>query len=104
MPIDATAATFVTFYGSEGRLGQAFLTGAGVNRCVKSVHNLIVSTGIPATAPKMRKQFGHTDDNQVNEGYANVPKPSRTANYNATSIPGLERYEPTGGAHLDTTT
>jgi hypothetical protein len=54
-----TAATFATFYGSEGRLGQAFLTGAGLNRSVKPVHNLIVSTCIPVTAPKMRKQFCH---------------------------------------------
>jgi hypothetical protein len=54
-----TTTTFATFYGSEGRLGQAFLTGAGLNRSLKSVHNLIVSTGIPVTAPKMRKQFGH---------------------------------------------
>jgi hypothetical protein len=59
MPTDATAATFATFYGSEGRLGQAFLTDVGVNPSVQSVHHLVVSTGIPATAPKMRKQFGH---------------------------------------------
>jgi hypothetical protein len=55
----STAATFTTFYGSEGRLDQAFFTGAGVNRSVQSVHNLIVSTSIPVTAPKMHKQFGH---------------------------------------------
>jgi hypothetical protein len=55
-----TAATFATFYASELRfLGQAFLTGAGVNRSIKSVHHLVVSTVIPVTAPKMRKQFGH---------------------------------------------
>jgi hypothetical protein len=59
MPTDATAATFATFYGSEGRLGQAFLMDAGVNRSVQSVHHLVVSTGIPITAPQMRKQFGH---------------------------------------------
>jgi hypothetical protein len=59
LPTDATAATFATFYGSEGRLGQAYLTGTGVNHSVKSVHHLVLSTGIPFTAPKMRKQFGH---------------------------------------------
>ena len=59
MPTDATAATFATFYGSEGRLGQAFLTDAGVNRSIQSVHHLVVSMGIPVTALKMRKQFGH---------------------------------------------
>jgi hypothetical protein len=57
MPTYAKAASFATFYGSEGRLGQAFLTG--VKRSIKSVNHLVVSSGIPVTAPKMRKQFGH---------------------------------------------
>jgi predicted amidohydrolase YtcJ len=33
--------------------------GVGVNHSVKSVHHLVVSTDIPVTAPKMRKQFSH---------------------------------------------
>jgi hypothetical protein len=69
-PTVATAATFATFYGSEGQIGQAFLTDAVVNSSVKSVHHLVVSTGIPMTAPKMRKQFG----NAVTQATAKVIK------------------------------
>jgi hypothetical protein len=55
----ATAATFATFYGEGDRIGPAFLTEAGVNLSICSVHHSVVTTGVPMSAPQIKKQFGH---------------------------------------------
>ena len=55
----ATAATFATFYGEGGSIGPAFLTEAGVNLSIRSVHHSVVTTGVPMSAPQIKKQFGH---------------------------------------------
>ena len=55
----ATAATFATFYGEGGSIGPAFLTEAGVNLSIRSVHHSVVTTGGPMSAYQIKQQFGH---------------------------------------------
>jgi hypothetical protein len=55
----ATAATFATFYGEGGSIGPAFLTDAGVNLSIRSVHHSVVTTGSLMSAYQIKQQFGH---------------------------------------------
>jgi hypothetical protein len=83
------------FCGSEGQLGQAFLTGAGANRSIKSEHNLIVSTGIPVTAHKMRKQFSHAVTQTTTKSMKGTPTFQNPAELQITMQQQLQAWNVT---------